>query len=142
MLGGLWYIAGGGNNTRGCTDVVALDVRALMAADARGANGASSDAAEAPAALHWLPVCDCPPRSPLACEGLSLQALPWAGVLTAFGGYNGKYHNSLHVFRPGELRPNTVRLLCVRSAQPGVNCLLTGAQSASFLLAACLACLA
>ena len=34
--------------------------------------------------------------------GLSLVAVRSAGALVAFGGYNGKYHNSAQVFRPGE----------------------------------------
>lgn len=40
-------------------------------------------------------------RSAIASEGLSLVGVPGSAALLAFGGYNGKYHNSLHIFRPG-----------------------------------------
>ncbi len=44
-----------------------------------------------------------PPCLRSACgAGLSLVPVRSAGALVAFGGYNGKYHNSAQVFRPGE----------------------------------------
>lgn len=42
------------------------------------------------------------PRSAIASEGLSLIAARGPGALVAYGGYNGRYHSSVHVFRPGE----------------------------------------
>jgi hypothetical protein len=41
------------------------------------------------------------PRSAVASEGLSLLAHPTASQLISFGGYNGKYHQDVHIFRPG-----------------------------------------
>ena len=41
------------------------------------------------------------PRSAVASEGLSLLAHPAASQLISFGGYNGKYHQDVHIFRPG-----------------------------------------
>jgi len=51
--------------------------------------------------LCWSHVVDVEPRSALASEGLSLLAVPSAGIVVSFGGYNGKYHNSVHIFKPG-----------------------------------------
>ena len=42
------------------------------------------------------------PRSAVASEGLSLLAHPAASQLISFGGYNGKYHQDVHIFRPGK----------------------------------------
>lgn len=53
MLGQTWYIVGGGNNSSGCADLVALDVSPLTsvpAADASGEQGA--EPAELPT-LTW-----------------------------------------------------------------------------------------
>lgn len=45
------------------------------------------------------------PEMCASAAGLSLVAVRSAGALLAFGGYNGKYHNSAQVFRPGEGSP-------------------------------------
>ena len=37
----------------------------------------------------------------MASEGLSLLAVPSQGSLLAFGGYNGRYHSTVQLFRPG-----------------------------------------
>ena len=79
------YIAGGGNNSAGCADLVALDLAGL------GRGGA----------LTWRQVATMSQRSPIASEGLSLTPAERAGALVAFGGYNGKYHNAVQVYRPG-----------------------------------------
>ena len=51
----------------------------------------------------------------VAAAGLSLTAVRSAGALLAFGGYNGKYHNSAQVYRPGEdMRPSIACLLGMR----------------------------
>lgn len=42
-----------------------------------------------------------PVESAIASEGLSLQTVPMAGCMVSFGGYNGRYHNAVHVYRPG-----------------------------------------
>lgn len=88
LLGDAWYVAGGGNNAAGCADMLALDLGGLGAAP-----------------LAWAPVATAEPRSAIASEGLSLLAAPGAGVLVAFGGYNGRYHNTVQLFRPGAPRP-------------------------------------
>lgn len=36
-----------------------------------------------------------------------------AGALVAFGGYNGKYHNSVQVYRPGERPAPFHALFCL-----------------------------
>ena len=86
-LGDTWYVAGGGNNAAGCADMLALDLGGLGAA-----------------LLAWAPIATTEPRSAIASEGLSLLAAPAAGALVAFGGYNGRYHNTVQVFRPGAAR--------------------------------------
>lgn len=40
-------------------------------------------------------------ESAIASEGLSLLTVPMAGCMVSFGGYNGRYHNAVHVYRPG-----------------------------------------
>ena len=84
-LGSRWFIAGGGNNSSGCSDMMVLELQGL------GRGGT----------LRWSHVVDVEPRSALASEGLSLLAVPEAGILVSFGGYNGKYYNSVHLFKPG-----------------------------------------
>ncbi|RMZ56230.1 hypothetical protein APUTEX25_002420 [Auxenochlorella protothecoides] len=84
VLGSTWYIVGGGNNAAGCADMYALDLGVL----GRGEP------------LVWTLVGNTPPSSAIASEGLSLLSVPMAGCLVSFGGYNGKYHNSVHVYRP------------------------------------------
>lgn len=83
LLGTTWYIVGGGNNAAGCADMYSLDVSPL-------GNGA----------LEWVLVGNTPPASAIASEGLSLLSVSMAGCLVSFGGYNGKYHNAIHVYRP------------------------------------------
>jgi hypothetical protein len=39
-------------------------------------------------------------ESAIASEGLSLLPVPMAGCMISFGGYNGRYHNAVHVYRP------------------------------------------
>ncbi|CAL8471826.1 g11368 [Coccomyxa elongata] len=84
MLGDGLYIVGGGNNSAGCADLVCLDMSGL-------ATGLP---------LRWSSVTTAEPRSAIASEGLSLVAARGAGALVAYGGYNGRYHSSVHVFRP------------------------------------------
>ena len=93
ILGENWYVAGGGNNTSGCTDLAALRLNCL------------EDALESRAPLVWEAAGHVNARSPVASEGLSLAALPMANCLLAFGGYNGRYHNSVEVYRPGVCKP-------------------------------------
>lgn len=89
VLDGCWYIAGGGNNASGCTDLIALDLSPL-----------GSGAPHLNTPLRWHTITEAPLRDPVASEGLSLLAAPSGGCLVAFGGYNGKYHNAVSLFRP------------------------------------------
>lgn len=84
VLGSTLYIVGGGNNARGCADMYALDISNL------GAGGP----------LRWTLVGNTPAESAIAAEGLSLLCIPMAGCMVSFGGYNGRYHNAVHVYRP------------------------------------------
>lgn len=83
ILGSIFYVVGGGNNSRGCADMYALDLSELGTG-----------------ALTWTLVGNTPPESAIAAEGLSLVTVPMAGCMVSFGGYNGKYHNAVHVYRP------------------------------------------
>jgi len=83
ILGSVLYIVGGGNNSRGCADMYALDLSTLGTAP-----------------LQWTLVGNTPVESAIASEGLSLLSVPMAGCMVSFGGYNGRYHNAVHVYRP------------------------------------------
>lgn len=50
---------------------------------------------------QWTLVGNTPVESAIASEGLSLLPVPMAGCMISFGGYNGRYHNAVHVYRPG-----------------------------------------
>ncbi len=93
VLGDSWYIVGGGNNSSGCTDMLALDLTPL----------AASDQTDDP--LTWSSVSQAESRSAIVSEGLTVEAVPYARCLLSFGGYNGKYQSALQVFRPGNNRP-------------------------------------
>ena len=64
VLGDTLYIAGGGNNTSGCTDLVSLDLSPLGQA-----NGGAKP-------LQWTVVAQTEARAPTASEGLSLVTSP------------------------------------------------------------------
>ena len=89
VLGDTWYIAGGGNNTSGCTDMLALDLLPL----------AEDSPSDEP--LTWSIVSHADARGAIVSEGMTVQAVPSAKCLLAFGGYNGKYQNALQVFKAG-----------------------------------------
>ncbi|GLC41365.1 hypothetical protein PLESTB_001019800 [Pleodorina starrii] len=86
VLGDIWYIVGGGNNVKGCTDLLAADLSGLPATGT----------------VTWHVVTSVALRDPLSSEGISLVALPGERVLVAFGGYNGKYQNAVSLFRAPE----------------------------------------
>ncbi|EFJ47063.1 hypothetical protein VOLCADRAFT_121032 [Volvox carteri f. nagariensis] len=86
VLGGIWYIVGGGNNVKGCTDLLAADLSGLPASGT----------------VTWHVVTSVALRDPLSSEGISLVVLPSDRVLVAFGGYNGKYQNTVNLFRAPE----------------------------------------
>ncbi|KAG2425945.1 hypothetical protein HXX76_013318 [Chlamydomonas incerta] len=83
VLGDIWYIVGGGNNVKGCADLLAVDLAALPTSNT----------------LTWHVVTSVAIRDPLSSEGISLVMLPEPRVLVAFGGYNGKYQNAVSLFR-------------------------------------------
>lgn len=84
VLGSLMYLIGGGNNAKGCADMYSLDLKNINSDDP----------------LVWTLIGNTPPESAIASEGLSLICVPISGCLLSFGGYNGKYHSAIHVFRP------------------------------------------
>lgn len=90
VIGGTWFIVGGGNNTSGCTDTVALDLSPLAASD------------EADEPLTWSTVSQAEPRSAIVSEGLTVEAIPYARCLLSYGGYNGKYQSTVQIFKPGD----------------------------------------
>ena len=81
----------------GCTDMLALELSQLEVGE-----------------VSWRSAASIPARHPLSSEGVSLANLgpvaPGAQepVLLAFGGYNGKYQNSVHVIRVSDARQAAV----------------------------------
>ena len=93
VIGDIWYIVGGGNNTSGCTDMVALDLIPLT-------SSGSAEPTEEP--LTWSEVSQAEARSAIVSEGLTVDAIPYARCLLSFGGYNGKYQSALQIYKPGK----------------------------------------
>eukprot|EP00850_Spirogloea_muscicola_P015319 SM000116S24240 [mRNA] locus=s116:223620:228918:- [translate_table: standard] len=74
-----WYVIGGGDNKSGVAGTAVLDLTSMQ----------------------WSKVTVPNPKSAIASEGLSVSFLQEdGGYLIAFGGYNGRYSNDVHVFRP------------------------------------------
>ena len=94
VLDGKWYIAGGGNNSSACTDLLSLNLAGLD----------GTLVAETPS-LQWESLAQSDPSASTATEGLSLSSISHVGLILAFGGYNGKYHNAAQVYRPGHTLP-------------------------------------
>ncbi|GIL58353.1 hypothetical protein Vafri_13410 [Volvox africanus] len=86
ILGDIWYIVGGGNNVKGCTDLLAADLSELPESGT----------------VTWHVVSSVALRDPLSSEGISLVVIPGERVLVAFGGYNGKYQGAVSLFRAPE----------------------------------------
>lgn len=101
LLGSVWYVVGGGNNVKGCTDMLALELGGLThagtAADATGSSGGKGGGVT----LSWRNVASIALRDALSSEGMGLVAVPQVHALLAFGGYNGKYQQGVSVFAPG-----------------------------------------
>eukprot|EP01025_Chloroclados_australasicus_P007931 TRINITY_DN1269_c1_g2_i1.p1 TRINITY_DN1269_c1_g2~~TRINITY_DN1269_c1_g2_i1.p1 ORF type:complete len:584 (-),score=64.53 TRINITY_DN1269_c1_g2_i1:309-2060(-) len=83
VLGNMWYVVGGGNNITGCIDMIGLDLSALATSKF----------------VKWQTIAIVEQPSSLASEGLSLLANSNGNQLISFGGYNGVYHNTVHVFK-------------------------------------------
>ncbi|GAB4835811.1 acyl-CoA-binding domain-containing protein 4 [Ancistrocladus abbreviatus] len=79
-VGENWFIVGGGDNKSGASETVVLNMSTLV----------------------WSVVTSVQGRVPLASEGLSLVVSSYSGedILVAFGGYNGRYINEVHVLKP------------------------------------------
>lgn len=79
-IGENWFLVGGGNNKSGVSETVVLNMSTLV----------------------WSVVTSVQGRVPLASEGLSLVVSSYSGedVIVAFGGYNGRYNNEVHVLKP------------------------------------------
>ena len=88
LLGAEWYIAGGGDNKAGCTDVWSLDVGGAQQTD--GSLGFS-----------WREVDRVAPGSSIVSEGMDMVGIERERLLLTFGGYNGRYQNTVHAFRKG-----------------------------------------
>ncbi|KAH9755178.1 Acyl-CoA-binding domain-containing protein 4 [Citrus sinensis] len=79
-IGENWFLVGGGDNKSGVSETVVLNMSTLV----------------------WSVVTSVQGRVPLASEGLSLVVSSYSGedVIVAFGGYNGRYNNEVHVLKP------------------------------------------
>ncbi|KNA05308.1 hypothetical protein SOVF_191650 [Spinacia oleracea] len=79
-VGENWFIVGGGDNKSGASETVVLNMSTLV----------------------WSVVTSVEGRVSLASEGVSLVVGSYNGedVLVAFGGYNGRYNNEVHVLKP------------------------------------------
>ena len=91
VLDGKLYIVGGGNNSAACRDLVALNLAGL----------GGTPLVETPD-LQWESLAETEASASTASEGLTLSSLPHLGLLLAFGGYNGKYHSAVQIYRPGQ----------------------------------------
>uniref|UniRef100_A0A0C9S8L2 TSA: Wollemia nobilis Ref_Wollemi_Transcript_4240_2379 transcribed RNA sequence n=1 Tax=Wollemia nobilis TaxID=56998 RepID=A0A0C9S8L2_9CONI len=78
-IGERWYIVGGGDNKRGVSKTLVLNMPKLV----------------------WSVVTTVEGRTPIASEGLSLVSTSVNGddILIAFGGYNGRYNNEIQILK-------------------------------------------
>ncbi|GLJ04803.1 hypothetical protein SUGI_0003830 [Cryptomeria japonica] len=90
-VGDRWYIAGGGDNKRGVSETLVLNMSKLV----------------------WSVVTTVQGRVPIASEGLSLVSTSINGedILIAFGGYNGRYNNEVHILKPHYQGPPRPKIL-------------------------------
>eukprot|EP01018_Ginkgo_biloba_P017861 Gb_28900 [translate_table: standard] len=90
-IGENWYIVGGGDNKSGVSETMVLNMSTLV----------------------WSVVTTVQGRVPLASEGLSLVFTSNNGedILIAFGGYNGKYSNEVHVLKPSHKGSSQPKIL-------------------------------
>ncbi|XP_020527213.1 acyl-CoA-binding domain-containing protein 5 isoform X2 [Amborella trichopoda] len=80
VIGENWYIAGGGDNNKGASETLVLNMSRLV----------------------WSVLATVKERDPIASEGLSLTSATIHGekLLVAFGGYNGMYNNEVLILKP------------------------------------------
>lgn len=90
-VGDRWYIAGGGDNKRGVSETLVLNMSKLV----------------------WSIVTTVQGRVPIASEGLSLVSTSVNGedILIAFGGYNGRYNNEVNILKPHYRGPPRPKIL-------------------------------
>lgn len=96
VLDNKWYIVGGGNNSAACRDLVALNLAGL----------GGTPLVETPT-LQWEPLTEADIAASTSTEGLTVSSLPHLGLILSFGGYNGRYHSTVQIFKPG-LRLHTM----------------------------------
>ncbi|XP_021742539.1 acyl-CoA-binding domain-containing protein 4-like [Chenopodium quinoa] len=96
-IGENWFIVGGGDNKSGASETVVLNMSTLV----------------------WSVVTSVEGRVSLASEGVSLVVGSYNGedVLVAFGGYNGRYSNEVHVLKPSH--KSTLQSKMIDTAGPG-----------------------
>lgn len=116
LLGTIMYMIGGGNNTKGCSDMYALDLKDL------GRDQGS---------LQWVLIGNTPPTAAIASEGLSLTCVPMAGCVLSYGGYNGSYHSAIHVYRPESFVPDTLQDLKTKNGGEGRSDVSSGVADAT-----------
>ncbi|KAH9327561.1 hypothetical protein KI387_007739, partial [Taxus chinensis] len=102
-IGEHWYIVGGGDNRRGVSETLVLNMSKLV----------------------WSVVTTVQGRIPIASEGLSLVSTSIKGedILIAFGGYNGRYNNEIHILKPsyrGAQRPKILESPAAAAAAASV----------------------
>lgn len=95
-IGENWFIIGGGDNKSGASETVVLNMSTLV----------------------WSVVTSVEGRVSLASEGVSLVVGSYNGedVLVAFGGYNGRYNNEVHVLKPSH--KSTLQSKMIETAVP------------------------
>lgn len=90
-LRGNWYIAGGGNNTSGCKDVLTLDL-----------SNSVQSIEDKTFKAKWEVNIELDSKSSIVSEGMGIVSVENEGVLLTFGGYNGRYLNVIHVYKAGD----------------------------------------
>eukprot|EP00850_Spirogloea_muscicola_P004934 SM000022S07148 [mRNA] locus=s22:202957:208318:+ [translate_table: standard] len=114
-----WYVIGGGDNKSGVAGTAVLDLTSMQWSKVTVPNPKSAIASEVGfrgGLIVWVPECMLPGLNCIHefasrimklsvydtwAQGLSVSYLQEdGGYLIAFGGYNGRYSNEVHVFRP------------------------------------------
>ena len=112
-IGNNWFIAGGGDNKAGCTDGLRLRVTEPGPDDKESTplietqNGASHPH------LEWTTVSQSESSAAIVSEGMGMVGLESLNLLLTFGGYNGRYLNSIHVYQTGGLGDKTPLMVCI-----------------------------
>lgn len=110
-VGESWYIIGGGDNKSGISETMILDMSTLVWSVATSVEGKTS----------------------IASEGLSVVAASSnvEEALIAFGGYNGRYSNEVHIFKTNQkakLQPKILESPAAAAAAAAVRAAYTTSQ--------------